>query len=60
VYLVHGVVLAAVPRPGNDLAAVALWLAATLAASWVTYRLFERPFQELGRRVARRLASSAA
>ncbi len=60
VYLVHGVVLAAVPRVGGDVTAVAVRLAVTLVASWVTYRLFERPFQELGRRVARRLASKPA
>ena len=60
VYLVHGVVLVAVPRLDNKVAAVALWLTVTLVASWVTYRLFERPFQELGRRVARRVASTPA
>jgi peptidoglycan/LPS O-acetylase OafA/YrhL len=60
VYLVHGVVLAAVPAVGNKATSVAVWLAATLVASWVTYRLFERPFQEMGRRVARRIASKPA
>jgi peptidoglycan/LPS O-acetylase OafA/YrhL len=60
VYLVHGVVLVAVPKVGGDAAAVAVWLAATLVVSWITYRLFERPFQEVGRRVARRVASNAA
>jgi peptidoglycan/LPS O-acetylase OafA/YrhL len=57
VYLVHGVVLAAVPRVGNRLTSVGVWLGVTLVASWVTYRLFERPFQEWGRRVARAVAS---
>ncbi len=60
VYLVHGVVLVAVPRVGGDVTTVAVWLAVTLVVSWITYRLFERPFQEVGRRVARRLASPAA
>ena len=60
VYLVHGVVIVAVPRVGGPVTSVALWLAVTLVASWVTYRLFERPFQEVGRRVARRVASNAA
>lgn len=58
VYLVHGVVLVAVPAVGNRATAVVVWTAVTLAVSWVTYRVFERPFQEWGRRVARRVASS--
>jgi peptidoglycan/LPS O-acetylase OafA/YrhL len=58
VYLVHGVVLQAVPRVGGPVMTVLVWLAVTIAASWVTYRLFERPFQEWGRTLARRVASS--
>lgn len=59
VYLVHGLVLAAVPEIGNRVTAIAVWTAATLAVSWTTYRIIERPFQEWGRRAARRVASPA-
>lgn len=58
VYLVHGVVLAAVPRVGGAVTTVAVWVAVTLAASWATYRLIEAPFQRWGRTIARRVAST--
>jgi peptidoglycan/LPS O-acetylase OafA/YrhL len=55
VYLVHAVVIHAVPRLESRPATLLLWLACILGLSAVTYRLVERPFQELGARVARGL-----
>jgi len=57
VYLVHGVVIQAFPRVGGPATTVIVWLAVTVVASWMTYRLIERPCQELGRRVARRVGT---
>src|SRR5690606_17343879 len=48
VYLVHGVVLAAVPSVGNRLTTVAVWIAVTLLVSWGTHPVAGRRPQVSG------------
>ena len=60
VYLLHPVVLVVVPLPRQPLLEMTVGLAATVAISWVSYRLIEKPTMELGRRVARRSRTRAA
>jgi peptidoglycan/LPS O-acetylase OafA/YrhL len=55
VYLAHAVVLVLVPRIQSNLGAFVLWNAVTLLVASLTYRLIERPAQDLGRRVMRRM-----
>lgn len=59
-YLVHGVVIQVVPRwGGNDWLTLAGWLTVSIAVSALTWRLIEKPFQLLGRRVAKLTARRA-
>lgn len=53
-YLVHGIVIQVVPRwDGNDWLTLARWLILSIVISALTWRLIEKPFQILGRRVAK-------
>jgi peptidoglycan/LPS O-acetylase OafA/YrhL len=54
VYLLHPLVLAAVPRFGGALGTAVVWIGLTVALSEVCHRLVERPAIALGRRLTRR------
>jgi peptidoglycan/LPS O-acetylase OafA/YrhL len=54
-YVLHPLVLVAIPLPSAPLLAVLIGLLASVAVSAVTYRYIERPAIDMGRRVARRM-----
>jgi peptidoglycan/LPS O-acetylase OafA/YrhL len=67
VYLLHYVLIYLFITPiralddnpiAERLACTALYLAALLTASWLCYRLVELPFQDLGRRVVKRMRTA--
>jgi peptidoglycan/LPS O-acetylase OafA/YrhL len=51
-YLVHPLLLDALPRVGPAPMQLALFLATTVTVSWATYTWIERPFISLGKRLA--------
>ncbi|ADO68350.1 acyltransferase family protein [Stigmatella aurantiaca] len=51
VYLMHLLLLVAIPPTGNIVTTILVWLAAIFLVSAVTYRLVERPAMNLGRRL---------
>jgi peptidoglycan/LPS O-acetylase OafA/YrhL len=57
VYLVHAVVIHVVPRLDNPVLTIAAWIALVVLVSAITYRLVEKPAQDLGHRLARRVAA---
>jgi peptidoglycan/LPS O-acetylase OafA/YrhL len=60
-YLIHLALIAAVPLPHQSYGtAFAVLTAATLALSAITHRCIEEPFNQAGRRLARRWASRQA
>jgi peptidoglycan/LPS O-acetylase OafA/YrhL len=54
VYLVHALVLAAVPALASSVATAIVWVAVVLAVSECTYRYVEQPAIRLGRRLGSR------
>jgi peptidoglycan/LPS O-acetylase OafA/YrhL len=56
VYLVHAVVIYVVPYVESPALTFATWIAVVVLVSSVTYHLVEKPAQDLGHRLARRLA----
>ena len=57
-YLFHGIAIQVLPKTSNDYVTLVWWVGASIAVSWVTWRIIERPFQKLGRRIAKRAAST--
>jgi peptidoglycan/LPS O-acetylase OafA/YrhL len=56
VYLVHAVVIHVVPHVNSPVLTVITWIAVVVLVSSVTYHLVEKPAQDLGHRLARRIA----
>ena len=56
VYLVHAVVIYVVPRLDNPVLTIVTWIAVVVSVSSITYHLVEKPAQDLGHRLARRIA----
>jgi peptidoglycan/LPS O-acetylase OafA/YrhL len=56
VYLVHAVVIYVVPRENNPVLTIVTWIAVVVLVSSITYRVVEKPFQDLGHRLARHIA----
>ena len=57
-YLFHGIAIQVLPKTSNDYVTLVWWVGASIAVSWVTWRIIERPFQKLGRRIAKRATST--
>jgi peptidoglycan/LPS O-acetylase OafA/YrhL len=60
VYLLHPLVLAAVPRFGGAVGTAVVWIGLTVVLSEVCHRAVERPAIRLGRRLTRRPAGMHA
>jgi peptidoglycan/LPS O-acetylase OafA/YrhL len=56
VYLVHAVVIHVMPRLDNPVLTIVTWIAVVVLVSSITYHVIEKPAQELGQRLARRIA----
>lgn len=56
VYLVHAVVIHVVPHLDNPVLTIVTWIALVVLVSSITYHLVEKPAQDLGHRLARRIA----
>jgi len=56
VYLVHAVVIYVVPRLDNPVLTLVTWIAVVIVGSSITYHLVEKPAQDLGHRLARRIS----
>jgi peptidoglycan/LPS O-acetylase OafA/YrhL len=54
IYLVHAAAIHVIPRLPHPVLTYALWMAVVVAVSMITYHLIEKPFQDLGHRLARR------
>jgi peptidoglycan/LPS O-acetylase OafA/YrhL len=60
VYLLHPLVLAAVPPVGGAVGTAVVWIGLTVVLSEACHRLVERPAIRLGRRLARRSPAGSA
>lgn len=54
-YLVQATVFSIIPASSHPYLTVAIWLAAIILISFLTYRLVEKPFMGIGKRLQRRM-----